>query len=298
MTMSSLQAMNERMNQWMAEKPTFDGGNELRLNRDDLAIFQFVSSGNDGDQFIKVYRSHIVQAISKKGKPYNTHRYCPVQSGDDVPCPLCDQGVKDIKERMSIWMYVMDIMHTQLPQEKQFPMVLYEGKNYYREEVNGWRIWNTSAWRDSCWPDIIKLGNIYSGLQNFTAQLICTGDGLNRRYKVFALPNSAALTTEMYARAKEECESIPLILNKQINSPVENNPQQANPQDQGTPWAPQGTPYMPPQQAAPYSPGQPAVSTPAQPPQNAPSVPGQPTPVDPPPSAPEADVRRPLKSLF
>jgi hypothetical protein len=279
--MTSLREMHERLTQWQAERPNFSGGDEIRFMRDDLAIFQFASSGEDGDQLIKIYRSHVLEAISKTGSKYNTHRYCPVQSGEDIACPLCDQDIKTVKERMSIWMWVTDIMHKTLPQDKQYPYVEYEGSRFYREEVNAWRIWHTSAWRDSCWPDIIKLYSIYNGLHNFTAQLLCSGDGVGRRYKVFALPNSPALTPEMYARAKEECEAIPAILKRQMNSPVQANPQ-ASPVGQAQPQ----------QEAAPFSPFQPAAI-----PFTAPSA-DKPQPVDPPPSAPEGDTRRPLKSLF
>lgn len=291
---SSLQDMNERMAQWMAEKPTFDSGAELRLEKDDLVLFQFVSSGEDGDQFIKVYRSHILEAISKAGKRYNTHRYCPVQSGDDMACPLCDQGVKDIKERMSIWMYVTNILHAKLPQDKQFPYVAYEGKNYYQEEVNGWKVWHTSAWRDSPWQMIVKLGAMYKGLHNFAAQLIAVGDGLNRRFSVYAIPQTEGITAEQYTTAKVECENLGDMLRKQINQAVQLNPNPGQ-QVQGQPQQ-QPVPFVPGGQAQP----QPVPFQPAQVMSNnsAPFETGEPQPIEVPPSQPEADNRRPLKSLF
>lgn len=243
---SSLREMNERMAQWMNEKPSFEGfGNELRLATNDLVLFQFVGNGNDGDQFIKIYRSHIIPAVTSTGQRFSKAQYCPLQSGDEAvrDCPLCQQGHDDIKERMSVWMYVSNILHTQLPQKipegKQFSQTLYEGRAYFNEEVNDFKIWHASAWRESPWQDIVKLGEIYHGLHNFTAQMVAVGDGTARRYKLYSIPQSPFLSPETYAAAKEQCETIPSILRKQISNAVLPNPQ--NTQQQPTQTRPQPT---------------------------------------------------------
>jgi hypothetical protein len=114
-----------------------------------------------------------------------------------------------------------------MPAEKQFPQVNYENRLYFNEEVNAFKIWHTSAWKESPWQDINKLNEIYKGLHNFTAQLICIGANLDRRFKIYAIPQSPMVSEQTYAAAKAECEAIPLILARQMNTPVTINPQQA-----------------------------------------------------------------------
>jgi hypothetical protein len=234
---SSLRQMQQQMTQWMKDKPQFDGGNELRLQPGDLAIFQFMSNGDDGFNLLKVYRSHIIPRVANTGTRYNETRYCPVQSGDvGVECPLCTQGHAEVKERMSIWMFVTNILHVVMPKDKQFPTTKYEGNMYFNEElsteghpgIGAFRIWHSSAWRDSPWTTILKLGELYHGLHNFTAQLIRTGTGTGTRYNVVAIPNSAMVTPELYARAIAECHSIPQMLANQISSTVEVAPNANN----------------------------------------------------------------------
>lgn len=233
---STLDAMNDRQTQWLNEKPSsFNNENEYRPLGGDLVFFNFVATGNDGDQFIKNYKSHVFDAVSSKGNRYSTHRYCPVQSGEtETVCALCAQGEGNVKERMSFWMYVTDILHKIMPREKQFASVNHEGQSYFHEPVNDYKVWHTSAWRESPWTDIVQLNRDYRGLNNFTARLLVTGEGLARRYKIYAMPNSPMLTPELYERAKAECESIPSILRKQLASAVQvappnpNQPQAAN----------------------------------------------------------------------
>lgn len=220
--------MNERMNQWMNEKPSMDFGSELRLKAGNQVIFQFVANGDDGDRFIKAYRSHMVPTINTKtGQKMNVPRYCPVQSNDEQihTCAHCDAAEPTgIKERMSIWMYVYNILHTQMPQDKSFPQVNHEGRFYFNEEVNGFRVWHTSAWRESPWSDICKLFELYHGLHNFTAQLAAVGEMMARRYKVYPIPQSAPLSAEIYERAKTECQPLFELVRTQIGSAVAANP--------------------------------------------------------------------------
>lgn len=219
--MTNLRDMNTRMQQWMNEKPSFDNGNELRVDTGDLVIFQFCSNGDDGDKLIKIYRSHVIPMVGKNGNKYNAQKYCPAQSNEsDIKCIYCEQGHLDIKERMSIWMAVSNILHYNLPKEKQFPQTQYQGRLFFNEEVNGFKVWHTSAWRESPWNDIVKLAELYQGLHNFTAQLEVVGAGLQRRYKVYAIPQSAGMSPELYARAQAECESIMDMLHAQLAGAV------------------------------------------------------------------------------
>lgn len=229
---SYLREMNQRRDQWLNEKPQFDGsGIELRIATGDLVLFQFMANGDEGDRLIKLYRSHIIPMISKEGKHYSRTYYCPVQSGEtEVECPLCVQGHTEIKERMSMWMFVSNILHQQLPKQKPedkvFQQVPYEGGVYFNEEVGGFKIWHTSAWRDSPWSDILKNAEIYKGLHNFSAQIQVVGSGVATRYKLYALPNSPMVSPDLYTKAQQECQPILDILHQQLTSPVQINPEQ------------------------------------------------------------------------
>lgn len=286
------------MNQWMNEKPSFDGGRSLRFQKGDVIFFQFVASGQDGDQFIKVYRSHIIE-ITRNGQPSSVQKYCPIQSGEGgVECPYCAQGHTNIKERMSIWMYVMDVLHETMPEGKSLQQVPFENRTYFREEINDFKLWETSAWKESIWVDILKSDQIYKGLHNFTAQLLVTGEQLGRRFKLYAMPNTATMTAEIYEAAKTNCEPIPSTLKAQMASPVALNPaaaQAVQTQPSTAPaaiaaWTPPGTApaaaaWSPPGAAAAPSsaytppgtvtnpPPAPAVTAPPPPPAPAPPVP-------------------------
>lgn len=298
--MTSLREQNERMKAWMNEKPSFtDNSNELRWQNGDhpRVIFYFASNGNDGDQLIKVYRSHITPGIGKNGGRFSEAHYCPVQSGEaGVECPKCAAGHANVKERMSIWMYVIDMLHSIMPKDKNYPHVLVDGVPFFREEVNTWKIWHTSAWKDSPWGTINKLFELHGGLHKFVAQMETIGDSVDRRYPVYAIPESPAMPPDLYAQAKEVCTPIPQILKGQIGSPVAVNPVAAAPiTAQVSPPIQLGAqPYIVPGQAIPaYS-----VSVPAPP---APPTPAPPAPPEPEAEMPiiqEEDNRRPMKSLF
>lgn len=243
-----LAEMNARMNQWMNEKPqgNFNNTTELRLNQNDLVIFQFAASGNDGDRLIKAYRSHIFGQTSKTGKRFNEARYCPVQNGEGQECMFCQAiasgqlpaNTGELKERMSMWLLVHQILHAQMPQVRQgepvpnWPIVNYEGSNYYMEEVNAWKVWHTSAWRESPWSDICRSASMYGSLHAFTAQILCTGQGMNKRFKFYVLPNSAPLPREYYEQAYSSLTPIPDMLREEASKNLSQNPQ-----PQGGQWS-------------------------------------------------------------
>lgn len=230
---NSLQEMAARREAWMNEKPTYTGNTLLRPRGGDLIWFQFASTGNDGDQFFKVYKAHEFPILTPAGR--NTaYRFCPVKNGDSNECPYCAQGHVAIKERMSMWVWVQLILHTGLPQKMPegvtFPIVTHEGRNYYQEALEtdvggqkwpgGFRIWHASAWRESPFDDIVRFNSMFSGLHNFSAQLIATGEGMARRYKMYALPNTTGFNADQYAVAKELCKAIPQLLLEEMASPV------------------------------------------------------------------------------
>lgn len=239
--MNSLEEMTARRDQWLAEKPQMGGDSTVvKLGPGDIAYGHFVSTGDDGQSFLKIYRSHQFPSIGSKGGRFNAYRYCPRTSSDPdiTECPNCDMGHTQIKERMSFWFYIYYVLRATMPQirdgQQQLNQVQQDGKIYWHEEINGYRIWEDSAWRDSPLGMILQLKGAYKGLHNFVFQLTASGTGTQRRYAIFALPNSQALTPELYEGAKEACEPVIERLRKEITQPAQQNPQaqQQNPQTQ------------------------------------------------------------------
>lgn len=224
--MTNLLDMEARRAQWEAEKPGF--GNGLRLFENDVALGHFVATGSDGDAFIKVYKSHAFPGISQKtGKRFWNYRYC-TRENDGTECVFCAAGHAELKERMSMWFYLYCILHATPPQEKpNLPQTQWEGRIYYQEEVQGFKRWDDSAWSQSPWADILQLYQSYQTLHAFLFSLKVTGREMQKRFKIFAIPNSAPLPPEVYQRAINECTPIPQTLRAEQQQAVQTNPQQA-----------------------------------------------------------------------
>lgn len=224
---NSLQQMSQRREAWLNEKPQGFGNNLRGLKAGDEIFFHFVASGDDGDRFIKIYRAHTWNITDANGRRSSPVRYC-LHQNDGEPCQYCEQGQTSVKERMGIWMYVHKILRLQMPPgtppDKFPPQIVHEGRYYFNEEVNDFRFWENSAWRESPWGDIVKLAELYKGLHNFGAQMTVVGDAISRRYKLYAIPNSPAFPPEIYERAKQELKSVVEVLKEQLASPVMVNP--------------------------------------------------------------------------
>lgn len=280
--------MQARRQQWAAEKPVYSGGNELRFSTlgGELVFGYFVSSGEDADQFINIYKGHAVPTVTSKGIKISVVKFCPILSGVGEQCAYCDAGNTDFKDRMAMWLYISDILHTNLPAEKQFPTVPYGGRVYFREEVNAFKLWYSSAWKESPWDDIVRFHTLYKGLHNFMWQMVVSGAGMARRYKMYAMPEPAQFTAEMYEKAKQECRPIPELLKESLAGPVQAAPAVAE-QQTFTPGAAAPGPTI----LQAFAPGLPGGAPTAAAPKEAP--PGVLPPV-----TPEEDSRRPLKSMF
>ncbi len=226
---NSLQQMAQRREQWLNEKPGFSGGNELRLRSGDDMYGHFIATGEDGDQFIKVYRAHSFDVTNAQGKRLNPIRYCLLQNGDAPECPYCQMGHDNIKERMSMWFYVYYIAHRTMPAnttpDKMLPQFQdIDGQIKYKEEINDYRVWHTSAWKESPWMDILKLSEFYKGPNKFVLQMSAVGEQLQRRFKIYALPNSIPCPAEIYTAAQEKCTPIPQLLKEALATAVQWSP--------------------------------------------------------------------------
>jgi len=110
-----------------------------------------------------------------------------------------------------LWFWVDDILRTQLKQGEQLETVFYSGRNYFKQPVNGLRIWDASAWRESPLADIIFLGEQLGNLRASQMNLVSTGSGMDRRYKIHVVPNSGALSEEILAQIKQDALAKPVV---------------------------------------------------------------------------------------
>lgn len=206
--MAGLRQIQEQQEKWNAEGK--GGGGEFNAiypKKDDLVFYHFMSTGEDNDPYFEVYFAHELPP-AKEGA-FSTLKYCPVESGHDenYPCKYCAAGIKT-KKRMAMWLHVSDHLHAAPVQGLQLETIQYNGRNYFLRRINEPRIWETSAWRESCLTDIIFQGASMGNLHNAQFQLITTGDGRDRRYKVVALFNSPPFDRATYEADKPKCTPV------------------------------------------------------------------------------------------
>lgn len=200
--MAGLRDIQVRQQQYQAKVSSGGGTDQLWLKNGDLAFVHFLSTGDDNDPYIEVYLAHEIPATEQGGYPMR--RYCPVESGHDpgYDCEYCKGSeTYKLKERMIMWFWVYDILHVQLRNpEEQLPIVEYQGRNYYRREVNRPLMWEDSAWRESPLDEIIFMGAQFGNLRNKQMILSRKGDGFQTRYKFYpnyeSEPFNASLLTE------------------------------------------------------------------------------------------------------
>lgn len=240
-----LKEMNERLQKKREESPARSWGNELRLRDGDLAFVQFVGTGDDGDEWITAYRAHAVDRISQSGQRFTNYVYCPQDSGNmDLECPLCLHGYDTYKDRMVMWFWVRQILHTQRKQDENYPQVDYQGQTYYQEEIDDFRLWENSAWAQSPWDTIMFLYNNYKNkLHGFGAVLMRTGGGgLDTKYSLHSIPETEGISQERYEEAKGRLERIPAWLAKQVGSGTQARPVVPEPSKEAAsdaPWKPE-----------------------------------------------------------
>lgn len=261
--MAGLKEIQAQQERWNAEGKGTGTGDfyQLFTKRDDIVFHHFMSTGEDGDPYFEVYFAHEVPA-AKEGA-YATFKYCPVESGHDLnyACKYCDAGIKT-KKRMAMWLYVGDWLHA-APGQNQFQPISYNGRQYFLETVNEPKLWETSAWRESCLTDIIFQGASMGNLHNARFQLLTVNDGRDRRYKMVAQFGSPAFDHGLYAEAKQKCKPIIQWLRESIAEvatagPTDAPVYQPAPATQHTASAPQQEYQSPPAATQPTMMRQPA----------------------------------------
>ena len=212
--MAGIQEARAKGEQW-AQQGKGTGG-DFRLYypyKDDVVFCHFMWTGLEGDPNWEEYLAHEYPAPPGSNK-YTTYRTCPVESGFDVnyDCEGCKEGVK-LKKRMAMWLYISNILTKRAPaQGETLPVVQYMGSTYYNREVNGVRLWDTSAWKDSPLDTILYIGEtlINAGQTMHYAQFTLNvhGEGRDRRFKVIQVPGGIPLDGNIYTREKPNCEPI------------------------------------------------------------------------------------------
>ncbi len=206
--------------QWLEEGklPTGGGGERLFLNADDIVFFYFLSKGDDNDPFFELYMAHEYPPTTPGA--FRTLRTCPVLSEFDqnYPCAGCRADIK-AKPQMAMWLLISDILRATKKDDQQFPSVAWEGRTMWHEKVEGLKLWDTSAWRDSPLNDIMMLREVFHGdLHAARMQLRVTGSGLSRRYKIFAEPNSPHLPADEYSRFAAQAKPVRQLLMERLNA--------------------------------------------------------------------------------
>lgn len=189
----------------------------LRFREGDVLLFYFCGDGEPGDPFFEVYMAHEIPA--PEGQQGKRYWYCPVLSNHQVPqnyqCQWCNSKVKS-KRRMGMWMYVQAILHTSQMQGENFPQVNWKGINYFQEDINDFKRWDTSAWDESPLEDIFMVHMQFGSLRTQRSIMTVTGKDLKRRYKIAGEPNTAPLPPTHIQAAQEQCEPIMQILMKKL----------------------------------------------------------------------------------
>lgn len=200
-------------------------GNWLRLREGDVFLLYFVGSGDNGDPFFETYMAHEVPPSTPEKRV--EYRYCPVLSEHPIPqgyqCQWCGSKVKS-KRRMGMWFYVQTILHSSLLQGENFPQFDYKGVRYYREDINDFKRWDTSAWDESPLEDIFMVHMQFGSLRTQRCMLVVTGANLKRRYKIAGEPNTPALPDAYIQKAQEECEPIMSVLQGKLQNDTDSLP--------------------------------------------------------------------------
>lgn len=121
--------------------------------------------------------------------------------GANAKCPGCDAGLKT-KPRFVMWVYAYICLHQQLKEGElgKYPVQQYGGASGYMETINQPRIWDTSAWKDSPFDDIIaqaaQLVSQGKTLHSLMFMTLASGAGKDRRYKAIPVIGSEGLTRE------------------------------------------------------------------------------------------------------
>jgi hypothetical protein len=262
---------------WKEQNVAQGGGEMYRLflGNGDRVFFNNLWTGEDGDPMFESYISHEYPA--QRAGQWSQQKLCPVQSGFDVnyDCPGCRDDVK-FKRRMAMWFYVTDILYAAPRENEQLPTTNYNGQIYFHRSVNGFRLWDTSAWKES--PHDTFMENAHQGyLLPYTWHMHSSGANKDRRYKANMMPNTPGTTPELIAKARAECVPIKQWLMDQLNAvPTVAAPAAGGtfqpPSFQTTGMAPAPAPVSQTQPAfqptttvaaapAPFSPGAQAAST-------------------------------------
>ena len=213
--MSSLDEARKKIEERRSQQKAAGGGQDLWIRENDLVIAHFLCSGGESDPYFDTYVSHEYPAKGQGQWP--SLKYCPVESGHDenYDCPGCKDGIKT-KDRMIMWFWVYDILHSTLKQGESFPQVAWNNKSYFRREVNGPKVWDTSAWRESPLDDILMLGAQLGSLHKTRVNLMSTGSGMQKRFKLYMEPGSPPIDPAILEQAIPMIKPVVEILREQL----------------------------------------------------------------------------------
>jgi len=154
--------------------------NYIFLKDRESAIIRFLT---DGDEVI-LANFHTVEEVTPKGKRFSKH-YCT----QDLTCKYCAQGVS-YGEVIFLWGYCKYILHrTQNPRidddpnAPKWPRVRSGDQVYYKEDVNGPRIFSTGPGKGGAYKNaLIKYSATYKTLLDRDYIWERQGTGLGTTY--------------------------------------------------------------------------------------------------------------------
>lgn len=205
--------------QWQAEGRGESSGLLIYPKNGEIAPFYFMSTGQDDDPMFEVFFAH--EWPKAPGQLYPPIRYCPVLSGHDLnyDCVGCKMGYK-VKKRMAMWLYILSQYVTTLREGETLPMVNFNNQMRYERQVQGVRLWETSAWRDSCLGQIFIIGGQLGGdLQGMMMQLTARGDSKERRYDIATIPGTGHFPADIYQQYFGDCKPIRQYLAETLKAP-------------------------------------------------------------------------------
>jgi len=223
----------KKREEYQASRPQFNSGTELWLFNDDVAICHSLYSGQEGDPYLEYYIAHEKPAATQGQR--STVVYCPVESGHDgnYDCSGCKEGLK-LKDRFAMWFYVYRILCKNVKQGETLPtMEWVDGNTYFVREVNGPRLWDTSAWKESPLSTIYMLAKQLGDLRKtrVTLRRVVTDPRakvpeLSVRYQFLPEMGSPAIDAALYADVTKEIKPVTEMLLDKISSvPVVQSPE-------------------------------------------------------------------------
>lgn len=154
MPFNSITSMYENMPKGQGQ---FGNYPTLNLKDGDIALFHYLADGGEDDPLCDAAKFHSVDAISNKTqKAYSKEVFCSRSYDEpDSPPSDCEScagangiGAQKVSMKMGIWVWCYCILHKINKDNMPWPQVPFQGKTYYREDVEAPVVWKRGPGKD------------------------------------------------------------------------------------------------------------------------------------------------------